>query len=101
MTIGLPLLVFGGGASAWMLTRRAESRVGVWGLLSGASVAAGFLAWTNREGPGDVCHTSATETHCQQEWNPFPFALVAAVLLIGGVAAFVIERRRTRRLIGA
>jgi hypothetical protein len=98
MTIGLPLLVISGGASVWLLTRRAESRVGVWGLLSGASVAAGFLVWTNRSGPGDVCHTTATEASCQQEWNPIPFAVVAAVLLLGGVAAFVIEGRRMPRL---
>jgi hypothetical protein len=97
MTIGLPLLVISGGASAWLLTRRAESRVGVWGLLSGASVAAGFLVWTNRDGPGDVCHTTATETSCQQEWNPIPFAVVAAILLFGGIAAFVIECRRVPR----
>jgi amino acid transporter len=98
LTIGLPLLVLSGGTAAWLLAKQSESRAGTWGLLSGAAAAAGFLAWTNRDGPGDVCHTTATEQSCQQEWNPIPFALVAVLLLVTGVVLFVIAQRRKRPL---
>jgi hypothetical protein len=98
LTIGLPLLVVSGGATAVLLTRRPESRVGLWGLLSGASVAPWFLAWVNRDGPGDVCRTTATEQSCDQEWNPIPFTVVALVLLVVGILFFVIVRRRSEEV---
>jgi hypothetical protein len=98
LTIGLPLLVVSGGATAVLLTRRPESRVGLWGLLSGASVAAWFLAWVNRDGPGDVCRTTPTEQSCQQEWNPIPFTVVAVLLLVVGVVFFVTVRRRSEEV---
>jgi hypothetical protein len=98
LTIGLPLLIICGGIAAWLLTRRHDARVGIWGLSSGASVAAWFLAWTNRDGPGSVCHVTATANSCQQEWNPLLFAIAAALLLVVGLALFIIERRRAREL---
>jgi len=97
LSIGLPLLVVSGGATGFLLSRRPDSRAGLWGLLTGASFTAWFLVWTNRDGPGDVCHTTATEQSCQQEWNPIPFAVVAVLLLVGGVVLFEISRRRLYR----
>lgn len=95
LSVGLPLLVVAAAASA-VLAGRADSRVGLWGLVSGASVAAGFLAWTNRGGPGEVCQTTGDVTSCEQQWNPIPFAVVALLLLSCGVVAFVAGRRRIR-----
>jgi hypothetical protein len=96
LTIGLPLLVVGGSMTAWLLVRHPASRIGVWGLVSGPAVAAGFLGWTNRDGPGDVCRTTATSQTCTQEWNPLPFDAVAVLVLVVGIVLFVIERHRGR-----
>jgi hypothetical protein len=88
LTIGIPLLVVSGAAAAWLLVRHTESQVGVWGLLAGTAVVAGFLAWTNRGGPGLVCHSTPTEISCQDEWSPIPFAVVAAITLLAGLWLF-------------
>jgi len=95
LSIGLPFLVLAAVVTVWLLTRHPESRAGVWGLASGASVVAAFLAWINRGGPGEVCRTDGNVMTCQQAWNPVPFAAVAALLLGGGLIAFVLMARRT------
>jgi hypothetical protein len=96
LSIGLPFLILAAVVAGWLLTRHPGSRVGAWGLVSGASVVVAFLAWVNRGGPGDVCSTDGNVTTCQQAWNPVPFAVVAVLLLGCGVTAFVLAQRRSR-----
>ena len=97
LSIGVLFLGAAGGLVALLLSRYPSSVRGLWGLLAGAAVSAGFLAWTNREGPGEVCHVSATETACSEQWNPWPFAIAAVVMLGLGVALFLRSRRNVRQ----
>jgi hypothetical protein len=61
------------------------------GLLSGAAVPLLYVAWLNRDGPGEVCTTAATSVSCSDEWSPWPFVVVAVVLAISGLV--VLARR--------
>lgn len=64
----------------------------------GLSVAPGYLAWLNRDGPGTVCGDVVRGSqHCVDEWSPWPFGAVALMLLGGGSALlWVVHRRRIR-----
>src|SRR3954451_2011563 len=94
LSIGLLFVVAGTALGAWLAARRPASHRAIWGLVSGAAVPAAFLAWTTRDGPGDVCHSTATQVSCGQQWNPAPFAVAAVLLLATGVALFVVVRSR-------
>lgn len=94
LSIGLLFVVAGTALGAWLAARRPASHRAIWGLVSGAAVPAAFLAWTNRDGPGDVCHSTATEVSCGQQWNPAPFAVAAVLLLAIGVGLFLVTRSR-------
>ena len=48
---------------------------------SGVACLVLYLAWLNRDGPGNVCQTTGLETRCVDEYSPWPF-LVAAVVLV-------------------
>jgi hypothetical protein len=52
-----------------------------------------YVAWLNRDGPGQVCTSTATDTSCADEWSPWPFVALAVVLAGAGVVAFVRGRR--------
>ncbi|MEK8109728.1 hypothetical protein NKG94_45375 [Micromonospora sp. M12] len=60
---------------------------------AGVGVAALYLGWLNREGPGRVCETTDTTTSCTEAWSPWPFLVVALLL----IAATVFLVRLTRR----
>ena len=62
------------------------------GLLTGAALPMLYVAWLNRDGPGEVCTSTATSRTCGDEWSPWPFVAVALVLLVAGVVVFA--RRR-------
>jgi hypothetical protein len=63
------------------------------GLLAGASAPVLFVAWLNRDGPGTVCTTTATSSSCRDEWAPWPFVVVAVLMVVAGVVAFLRMRR--------
>ena len=54
------------------------------------AAASAWLAWANRSGPGTVCRADAD---CQTYFSPWPFAVVAVVLVF---VTFAVERRRAR-----
>jgi hypothetical protein len=64
------------------------------GMISGAGLPVLVVAWLNRGGPGEVCTRTATEVSCSDQWNPWPFVVVAALLLVGGVVVFARNRGR-------
>lgn len=64
------------------------------GLVTGAAVPLLWLAWLNRGGPGPVCTRSAGRVSCTDEWAPWPFLVVGAVLVVGGVVLFTRLVRR-------
>jgi hypothetical protein len=56
---------------------------------AGVGLSVLYLAWLNREGPGDVCHVTGHTTRCTEQWSPWPFLAVALVLV---AASFALAR---------
>lgn len=63
--------------------------------LIGLAVAPGYVAWLNRNGPGEVCRTASDGVTCIEQWNPWPIAAGALLLVLVGVALLVIPGRRS------
>jgi hypothetical protein len=64
------------------------------GMVSGAGLPVLYVAWLNRDGPGEVCTRTATQVTCSDRWSPWPFVVVGVLLLAGGVVAFARNRFR-------
>jgi hypothetical protein len=80
------------------LLSRPEGRTGAaFGALTGAGALPLYVAWLNRDGPGTVCTTTATSSHCVDEWSPWAWLSVGVLLIAVGAGAFVLARRSTRR----
>jgi hypothetical protein len=92
LTIGPFVLLVTLGLCGWLLWRL-DFGWGMLGLLSGAAVPVLYVAWLNRDGPGTVCTSTATETSCGDEWSPWPFVALAVVLAGAGIVTFVRLRR--------
>jgi hypothetical protein len=60
---------------------------------AGVGLSVLYLAWLNRDGPGDVCEITSTVTKCTEQWSPWPFVAAAVVL----VASSVVLARLVRR----
>jgi hypothetical protein len=92
LSVGLALLLLAGvlaliGARTPALRNRSVSAIP-----AGVGSAALYLAWLNRDGPGRVCETTGSEVSCVDQASPWPFVVVAALL----VAVSVVLARRTR-----
>lgn len=93
MTIGFALVfVFGIGIVA--LARWRNGRLGSLGVISGASAPALYIAYLNRSGPGTVCTHAATSSSCSDQWSPWPWLVIGALLLVGGLTAFHLAQPR-------
>jgi hypothetical protein len=83
-----------------VVARRRGWRVGLGGLISGAALPFAYVAFLNRDGPGNICRTFETATSsgesCTQEWAPWPFVAAALVLVAAGVYVFIRFAGRTR-----
>ncbi|HVA06876.1 MAG TPA: hypothetical protein VNG12_09065 [Acidimicrobiales bacterium] len=89
-TVGLFVLPVSLAATA-LLARRSHG-AGALGLLSGLGLPVFYVAYLNRDGPGNVCSsTSSGGQTCVQEWSPWPW-LAAAVIL--SIAGFLLLRYR-------
>jgi hypothetical protein len=97
LSIGPYVLVLAAVWTGALLTRRSARGPAAFGAIAGAAAPAFWLAWTNRAGPGDVCTTTRSGSMCAEEWSPWPFGIVGAVLLATGVALYVWQLRGTRR----
>lgn len=93
LTVG-PLVLLGTLMLCGFLLWKPGYGWGMTGLLSGAGLPVLYVAWLNRGGPGSVCHGDARAVSCVDEWSPWPFAGLAALLVVAGVALFVRGRRR-------
>jgi hypothetical protein len=95
MSIGFLILPFVALAAAFLLTRRAT-----WpalpAALCGVALPALWVAWLNRDGPGNVCTITPSSTACVEEWSPWPWVVVATALILSGIAGSVMARRRAR-----
>jgi hypothetical protein len=92
LSIGLLVMPVAVAATV-LLGRRSDGWVGTPGVLSGLAVPLLAVAYLNREGPGEVCHSTAQTQSCSELWNPWPFVAVAVALLVAGVVG---ERMRHR-----
>ncbi len=98
LTIGVFVLPVAVGLAVLLATRPGAT-IGIPGLISGASLPMFYVAYLNRDGPGNICHSFADGgSACIEEWSPLPWAFIGMCLLFGGIAVFV-RRRRVARLL--
>jgi hypothetical protein len=97
MSIGLfvlPVAV----AAAVVLAIRYRGGDELIGLVSGLGVPLLYVAYLNRSGPGMICTAnSAGGQSCTDEWSPWPWVALGAMLLIGGVVLYLARRRVSLR----
>lgn len=74
---------------------RLEWGWGMAGLLPGAALPLLYIAWINRDGPGEVCHGDARSITCADEYSPWPFVVAGGLFILVGVVTFVRGRRST------
>jgi hypothetical protein len=93
LTVG-PLVLLVTLILAGVLLWRVDFGWAMAGMITGAGVPVLFLAWLNRGGPGEVCTRTATELSCTDEYSPWAFLVGGVLLLVAGVAVFVLRRGR-------
>lgn len=93
-TIGMLVLLCAAVGTALLVTHRQTDR-GLPGLLSGLSLPVFYVAYLNRDGPGDVCVTTGTEQSCTEEWSPWPWLAAGIVLGLAGIVVFLVLRSRS------
>jgi hypothetical protein len=67
---------------------RRRPRTELFGCAAGVGSLMIWIAVLNRHGPGQYCVTSHGGSHCEDFWNPWPWAVVGfiliAVAIVGG-----------------
>lgn len=97
MTIGLFVLPFA-TAGLLALLRWGGNRKSSIGLISGVGLPFLYIALLNRGGPGMVCSSYKNGGQaCTEEYSPWPFILIGAVLVAVGVILFVRSRTEQGR----
>ena len=91
LTIGIFVLPVAIAATVALAFVR-RSWIGLPGLIAGPALLLGYLAYLNQGGPGEVCVSDAVSQTCTQEYSPWPFVVVGALLAIGSVALFALVR---------
>ena len=66
------------------------------GLVSGVGVASLFVAWVQRRGPGTVTWHTATASGADTYLDPRPWLVAGLLLVVAGVVAFALSRRRAQ-----
>jgi hypothetical protein len=96
LSIGLFVFPVAAGAVVFLAIWRRSRGAAAAGLLSGAGVIPICIAYLNRGGPGTVCTALRGGQQCTDEWSPWPFLAIGAVLVVAGALAFWRLRRTTR-----
>ncbi|MFB0620019.1 hypothetical protein [Streptomyces sp. AGS-58] len=94
LSVGVVLVVLAAAAAVFLFRR--GHRSAVVGSLAGLALPLFYLAYLNRGGPGDVCHTTASGQTCTDEYAPVPFLVAGALLFAAGFLAFLVLDRRHR-----
>ena len=95
LTIGPFLFVLAVIAVAVLIWRRRLGIAAI-GAVSGPGLVSFAIAYLNRQGPGQVCTTTATAQSCTTEWSPWPWLAAGIVLIGAGLALFLALRRSAR-----
>lgn len=95
LSIGVALLLLAGvlaviGAHTPALRNRSMSAIP-----AGVGLAVLYLAWLNRDGPGNVCKSTGITTTCTDQVRPWPFVAVAVALV--AVSVVLARGRPVRR----
>lgn len=94
LTVGIALLLLAAVAAGVLLWKGPRDAVS--GLLAGLAVPLFYIAYLNRSGPGNVCHTVAGGQSCTDEYSPVPFLVAGVVLAAAGFLLFVVLSRKSR-----
>lgn len=85
LTIGWFFLVLAVGLTGFAFARRrVDARMWPTALIGGAAAPL-YIAWLNRRGPGEICEFDAGGVECIEQWSPWPFLVVAVLLVSLGV----------------
>lgn len=96
MTIGLFLLPIPVLATI-VLARSDRALAGSPGLISGLGIPVYWVAYLNRDGPGEICSTTRRGSECMSEWSPWPWLVVGTFLVLCGVSVLLHSSRQRRQ----
>ena len=82
-------------AGAILLLTRPRRMVKTAVLLAAAGFGPLVLAYFNRTGPGQICHTDADGVFCGDFLNPWPWLALGAALCLAAAFCFVLADRRS------
>jgi hypothetical protein len=80
--------------AAILLVRRPNPGRGLPGFVDGLGIAPLVIAYLNRDGPGDICTTTAHSAVCSQQGSPWPWLAVGIILLAVGTVWFIVGPRK-------
>ena len=84
-----------------LLARRHRPADELFGLVAGLGLPVLFVAYLNRDGPGNICTTARDGAQsCTEKWSPWPWLAAGLLLVVTGIVAFVADRRRRAQLHG-
>jgi hypothetical protein len=59
-------------------------------LISGAGLPFIYIAYLNRDGPGNICTPVGNGgQQCMQEFSPWPFLIIGLALIVTGLVLFI------------
>ena len=96
LTIGIFVLPFAVVATIG-LARVRRSHRGLAGLLGGPGVILAYIAYLNRDGPGEICRAIDGGEICTERASPWPFLAAALVFVVASVVLFAVLRQRAER----
>ncbi|MEW2050924.1 hypothetical protein [Streptomyces sp. NPDC005476] len=94
LTVGIALVLVaavGAGLLLWQGPRNATA-----GLVAGPALPLLYIAYLNRSGPGNVCHTVTGGQTCIEEYPPIPFLFGGVIFLAAGFLIFTTLNRRNK-----
>jgi len=70
-----------------LAVRRSSTRSRA-GVVAGLGLPVLWVAWLNRDGPGTICHSTATGQTCGDQYNPLPWVVIGLLLVAAGFIRF-------------
>ena len=90
LTIGMPFLLVAAGLAVGGSFIEATRNRSIAASAAGLSVIPLYLAWLNKDGPGEVCKPHNGGTMCGSEASPWPFLIVAVLMIATSIALIVV-----------